>query len=232
MKVTLLHSTPLWVCARAIRTCWNSHDKSDTEFLGFDRLEDKDPKQTYFVAKCGEKDKELIARVGNKNKHKSVLEHLVYSFEIDGISRACLQELARHRIASYSVQSSRYVLHKLLKTEEPFDDVCSASVIDRAKKYIVLSESLSVQRSQILALEELRVLVNQGIANDVVKYAMPECFKTSLVWTINARSLQNFLELRTSRSALPEIRRLALAVFKALPADHKYLFEEYVNEKI
>lgn len=67
MKVTLLHHTPLWVCARAIRTCWDSHDKSDTEFVS---------KCGNLVGVCGEKDKELINRVGNKNKHSSTLEHL------------------------------------------------------------------------------------------------------------------------------------------------------------
>lgn len=222
MRVTLLCNTNLAVCARAIRTCWDSFDKSDSA----QEITEKGLR----LCACGEKDRELIDRVGNKNSHKSVLEHLFYTFEINGISRACLQELARHRMASYSVQSSRYVLHKLLKNEEPFDDVCSASVIDRAKKYIVLSETLSVQRRQILALEELRYLIKTGVANDVVKYAMPECFKTRLVWTINARSLQNFLSLRTSRSALAEIRELAYNVFNAIPEEHKYLFENFLAE--
>ena len=106
MKVTLLHNTPLWVCARAIRTCWDSHDKSDTKIY-------TNEKDKIYGGSCGEKDKELIERVGNKNKHSSTLEHLSYSFEIDGISRACLQELARHRMASYSVKSSRYTLKEL-----------------------------------------------------------------------------------------------------------------------
>jgi len=98
MKVTLLQHTPLEVCAHAIRTCWQSFNKSD----------------------CGgEKDKELIDRVGNRYKHSSTLEHLVYTFYIQGISRAVLQELARHRMASLSVKSTRYTL-KELKEEETF----------------------------------------------------------------------------------------------------------------
>lgn len=233
MKITLLHSTPLWVCARAIRTCWDSHDKSDTEFYNVPiddaYCEAHDISFDFHsmqVGVCGEKDKELIARVGNKNKHSSTLEHITMTFEIDGISRACLIELTRHRIASYSVQSSRYVLHKLLKNEEPFtiDDM------DRAEKYVVFT-GISTTDTQILnSLANLRLLVKSGESNDVIKYAMPEAFKTSLVWTINARSLQNFLELRTSKSALPEIRKLALAVFEALPKEHKYLFEDFVNK--
>lgn len=232
MKVTLLHSTPLWVCARAIRTCWDSHDKSDSDVPVFseslDELVKMGAVNCAFV-EIGEKDKELIERVGNKNKHSSTLEHLTMTFEIDGISRACLQELARHRMASYSVQSSRYVLHKLLKNEEPF--VSLEEDYDRASKYVVFTKKDERLDSAILEiLEKLRYAVHFELSNDVVKYAMPECFKTRLVWTINARSLQNFLSLRTSRSALAEIRELAYNVFNAIPEEHKYLFEDFLAD--
>lgn len=233
MRVTLLHHTPLWVCARAIRTCWDSHDKSDTKFYNIPLNEIyygvyENPFDFDIIQEgvCGEKDRELIERVGNKNKHSSTLEHIVYSFEIDGISRACLQELARHRMASYSVQSSRYVLHKLLKNEEPFTE-CD---FERASKYVVFTNvDDRIDMDIIQALENLRMSLHFERSNDVIKYAMPEAFKTRLVWTINARSLQNFLSLRTSRSALAEIRDLAFNVFKAIPNEHKYLFEDFVK---
>ncbi len=109
MTTTLLQHTSLEVCASAIRTCWQSFDKSDGG---------------------GEKDRELIDRVGNKFKHASTLEHLVYTFYIKDISRALLQELSRHRMASLSVKSTRYTL-KELKKEEPF----SVSMCQRAQKY-------------------------------------------------------------------------------------------------
>ena len=96
MKVTLLHSTPLNVCSHAIRTCWQSFDKSDDG---------------------GEKDLALIDRVGNKYKHASTLEHIHYNFFIQGISRALLQELARHRMASLSVKSTRYTLKELKESD-------------------------------------------------------------------------------------------------------------------
>lgn len=92
MQITLLNYTELNICAHAIRTCWQSFEKGDNG---------------------GEKDKELIYRVGNKFKHASTLEHLYYTFYIQGISRATLQELARHRIASLSVKSTRYTLKEL-----------------------------------------------------------------------------------------------------------------------
>ena len=200
MQVELLHYTPLHVCSHAIRTCWTSHNKSDK----------------------GKLDESLIYRVGNINKHTSVLEHLFYNFDIKGISRACLQELARHRMASLSVKSTRYTLKELNK-EESFLPLCEENY-KRAEKYIMLSSNERVKDQSIKALENLRLAVKDGIANDIAKYIIPECYKTELVWSINARSLQNFLELRTAKVALKEIRELAYSVYKALPQEHLYLF--------
>lgn len=223
MKVELLQHTSLTVCAIAIRTCWASHDKSDNG---------------------GEKDKDLIDRVGNKFKHASTLEHLTYTFYISGISRALLQELARHRMASPSVKSTRYTL-KELKEEESFTDgmsmielkekytnpteVYSDKHMIRASKYLVWSDILGVDFSSITALENLRLMLVDGVSNDRAKYCLPESYKTELTWTINARSLQNFLGLRSSKSALWEIQDLARSLFGILPSDHKYLFESYLN---
>lgn len=242
MQVTLLHSTPLEVCARAIRTCWDSHAKSD----------------------CGgEIDKDLIHRIGNINKHKSTLEHLYYNFEIIGISRACLQELARHRMASLSVKSTRYTL-KELKNESEFINLDSikkienmlqdsiesslqenlkntpdsiesnftndfTNALERAAKYIILSPNMNVNFYNLISLENLRILLASGIKQDIAKYALPECYKTRLVWSINARSLQNFLSLRSNKRALHEIRILAHNIFDALPKEHKYLFLEFLE---
>ncbi len=203
MEVKLLHYTPLIVCTNAIRTCWQSFDKSDNG---------------------GEKDRELIDRVGNKFKHASTLEHLNYNFYIKGISRALLQELARHRMASLSVKSTRYTL-KELKNEPEF----STSDINRAEKYLVFTNVAIVDEMSIKALENLRKVLVEGISNDKAKYCLPESYKTELTWSINARSLQNFLGLRSSKSALWEIRELAKKIYDALPDDHKYLFEHCIK---
>jgi len=202
MKVTLMHFTPLDVCAHAIRTCWQSFDKSDGG---------------------GEKDKALIDRVGNKYKHASTLEHLVYTFYIQGISRALLQELARHRMASLSVKSTRYTL-KELKDTKPFDE----SDFEGASKFIVLTGNEDVDRASIKALNNLQALLKKGISNDIAKFALVESYKTELTWTINARSLQNFLELRTNKSALWEIRKLAFKIYDALPKEHQYIFKDCI----
>ncbi len=101
---------------------------------------------------------------------------------------------------------------------------------ERANKYIVMTGNNIVDSANIRALEELRKLIADGIPNDVAKYCMPEAYKTSLVMSINARSLQNFLELRTSKHALKEIQGLAKALFEAVPEEHKFLFKEYIND--
>lgn len=204
IQITLLNYTPLWVCSNAIRTCYQSFEKGD---------------------KGGQKDKELIEKVGNKNRHGSTLEHLFYNFYIAGISRACLQELARHRIASLSVKSTRYTL-KELRDESEF----SKTDKERAKKYLVLTGDEMVDIFSIMALENMRQILAKGTKIDIAKYALPESYKTELSWSINARSLQNFLALRTSPSALWEIRNLANAIFAALPDEHKYLFDDFVNK--
>ncbi len=203
MTVTLLHHTPLNICSNAIRTCWQSFDKSDNG---------------------GEKDRELIDRVGNKFKHSSTLEHIIYNFYIKGISRALLQELARHRMASLSVKSTRYTL-KELKSENRF----TSHDKERAKKYLVFTEVDEVDEASIKALENLRVILKNGVSNDKAKYCLPESYKTELTWSINARSLQNFINLRSDKSALWEIQNLSRAIYRALPEDHKYLYKEQIK---
>ena len=225
MTVTLMQHSSLEVCAHAIRTCWQSFDKSDDG---------------------GDKDRDLINRVGNKFKHSSTLEHLTYTFYIAGVSRALLQELARHRIASPSVKSTRYTL-KELKDEESFTDGMSAVELIkkyknpeevytdkhmvRASKYLVFTNILGVDFSSVVALENLRLMLLDGVSNDKAKYCLPESYKTELTWTINARSLQNFISLRSTKAALWEIRDLSSVLYEALPQEHQYLFEHCLEKE-
>lgn len=202
MEVTLLNHTPLWVCSNAIRTCWQSFDKGDNG---------------------GQIDIALIDRVGNKLKHASTLEHLHYNFYIKGISRALLQELARHRMASLSVKSTRYTL-KELKNEGEF----AQNDWENASRYLVLSGNADVDNASIKALNNLRQILSQNISIDIAKYCLPESYKTELTWSVNARSLQNFISLRSSKSALWEIQNLANAIYAALPDEHKFIFDECV----
>ena len=223
MKVELIYNTPLWVASKAIRKCWASEDKSDTVINYWE--DDCGAIHDYNIT-IGEKDKALIERVGNKNKHKSTLEHLVYTFDIDGISRACLQEVARHRMASYSVKSTRYTL-KELRDEEYFSN--DSGVEPNFFNYCI-DVSPDINQANANALDNILYYLESGkeLTNDKLKYLLPEAYKTSLVMTINARSLQNFLELRSSKEALWEIRDLANAMYQELPDEHKYLFKDFM----
>ena len=217
MEVKLLHSTPLEIADIAICKCYGNEPHSDEA-----------------------KVKARINRVANVSKHNSTIEHLTYSYDIDGISRALLQELCRHRISSYTVKSSRYTLKELKKEAEFIKEgvnekgnisiTVTDELVERASKYVVLTGNNQVDISIMEALENLRYKVLQDIPNDIAKYCMPEAYKTSLVMTINARALQNFLELRSSKHALWEIQNLAKAMYEALPENHKFLFD-YIYEK-
>ena len=206
-KVKLLSYTPLEVINTAIRTCWDSHDKSDN---------------------LGEKDLDLMKRVLLQYRHDSCAEHCVFNFFIQGISRLNLMELTRHRLASYSVKSTRYTL-KELRNESEF----TIKDKERASKYINLTDNNNVDECSIQALENVRRLVNNAVnynvTQDLIKYALPECYKTDLTFSINVRSLRNLVKLRTSKTAHFEIRNLAYKLYEALPEEFKFLFKDIID---
>ena len=197
MKVELLHNTPLEVADIAISKCYGKEPYKDLT-----------------------KQQSRINRVANVSKHSSTIEHLVYSFDIDGISRAVLQELARHRIASYTVKSTRYTL-KELRDED--------SISENKYKYIVKTKNDDVNIANMSSLFALRNILQEGVPNDIAKYCLPEAYRTALVMTINARALQNFLALRTDSHALWEIQDLAKAMYDVIPEEHKFLFENSIK---
>ena len=89
----------------------------------------------------------------------------------------------------------------------------------------MLTGNEAVDNASIAALENLRVILQTPISLDIAKYCLPECYKSELSWSINARSLQNFLALRSSKAALWEIRDLASKIYEALPQEHKFIFQ-------
>ena len=220
IEVKLLHNTPLSVAVTAIRQCYDSGDKSDSFFP------DVSP---FPFFQLGKKDEKLLKAIV-KDGHTSTLEHLTMNFQINGISRLVLQELARHRMASLSVKSTRYTLKELKKESESafIPDACLYNW-DHASKYINLTGIKTIDRASIHALERLRFLVSSGeFSNDEVKYALPECYKVDLVWSINLRSIINFLELRLSPRAHFEIRELSKLIYQAIPNSYKFLI--YINQ--
>jgi thymidylate synthase (FAD) len=193
ITVDLLQSSPLDILIKAIRTCYDS--KSDN---------------------LGEKDLALIKKI-IASKHESTLEHIVFTFKISNISRACLQELARHRIASYSVKSTRYTLKELKNAPD-----------NELEKFLIDDIPLAVKLVATSSLKRIKTMLNTSNPDmDKIKYALPECYKTELVWTINARSLRNFLNLRISPKAHHEIRELARTILAMLSyQSYGILFED------
>ncbi|TWO22616.1 FAD-dependent thymidylate synthase [Campylobacter hyointestinalis] len=197
MEVKLLNFTSLLIAIKAIRKCYDSCS---------DNLGDRDMKLLESVI---------------KNDHTSTIEHINFTFEINGISRACLQELARHRHASLSVESTRYTLRNLVQEYKKDTFLYS--------DYLVLTNDNQMDLWSIDSLNKVISLLEKGYKNDQAKYLLPESYKTNLIWTINARSLRNFFKLRSSSKALWEIRELANNIFKAIPDDHKILFKDIIK---
>ena len=187
------------IIIEATRTCYDSMSKSDN---------------------LGDKDLALLKKIID-SKHESVLEHMVFTFKITDISRACLQELARHRIASYSVKSTRYTLKELRDTPD-----------NELEKFLIDDIESIVKSSAIDSLKKIKMMLNMSNPDmDKIKYALPECYKTELVWTINLRSLRNFLKLRLSLKAHQEIRKLATIVYSCLVANlpNDILFQDVID---
>lgn len=139
------------------------------------------------------------------NGHTSVLEHASATFRIEGISRACLAQLTRHRIASYSVESQRY------REVGRGDWYVTPPALegDELDAYRAAMEATMVAYEDALA---------HGVRKEDARYLLPMATRTTLVMTINARSLQNFLSLRLAPSAQWEIRELAAEMEKELAA--------------
>jgi thymidylate synthase (FAD) len=171
----------------------------------------------------GKKDRALIERI-IESGHHSTLEHINFNFEVLGMSRLCLQEWARHRIASLSVKSTRYTI-KELKSEDPFDDAGDHhNNFERAAKYINFTGHARLDNISIRELEELRqVVASEKYTNDEVKYIVPDAYRTNLIWSINLRSLRNFMSLRLSPKAHFEIRSIARAVYHEVPTEYRFM---------
>ncbi len=207
MKVALLHFTPLPVGVFAIRKCYRSEERSDT-------TRDTDDKMS-----VGPKDKSLIERI-IASGHMRTMEHVCYTFDVQGPSRKILQMVARHRVgSSLSVESTRYTLRRLLGGQVDVSMHLTPSGD---------SEVDELNRRHLEGVVELMAR-RPELKNDVLSYLLPEAYRTSFIWTLNVRSLSHFLALRLSSKAHPEIQALARAVALAVPPSHGFLFDAAVR---
>ena len=170
---------------------------------------------------------EVLGRI-IKAGHESVLEHITLTYSIKGISRACLQELARHRHLSLSVESTRYTLRKTFDIWETSDDVpCLPEGINDYDGDYGIYGNL-----RLFYLSILRQLsLYEKVPNDELKYYLPELWPTNLILTSNIRELRHILRLRTAPAALKEFRDLAHALYDAVPDQFKYLLRDCVHEE-
>lgn len=133
--------------------------------------------------------------------HESPTEHVTFTFAIEGVSRALSHQLVRHRIASYSQQSQRYV------REEAFDFVIPPSISNSPPAKERFLETMSVIQ------KAYNDFLQQVPAEDA-RYVLPNACETKLVATFNCRSLCNFFRLRCCHRAQWEIRELACEMRK------------------
>ncbi|NLE75877.1 MAG: FAD-dependent thymidylate synthase [Chloroflexi bacterium] len=154
----------------------------------------------YRSAARGKAERFLRSRIAEG--HESIIEHASLTFEISGISRACSHQLVRHRLASYSQESQRYVEMSDAQWVVP-----PRVAADSAAMVIWEAAIADVQR----AYRDLRDL---GIPREDARYLLPNATQTRLVVTMNFRELRHVFRLRISRQAQWEIRDLALAMLR------------------
>lgn len=135
--------------------------------------------------------------------HHSVLEHASFTFAIEGISRVTTHQLVRHRIASFSQQSQRYVSHKEHFTSIMPDTI--AENLEARQIFAFMSETVHKAYSQLVEL---------GIPPEDARYILPNATETKIIMTMNARELRHFFALRCCQRAQWEIREMAIEMLR------------------
>ena len=214
MKVNLLEYTPNAekVVASAAKLCYSA--------VSIDEIQDNltEEKTTKFL--------NMLMSYG----HESPIEHVSFTFAVEGVSRSLTHQLVRHRLASYSQQSQRYV--KL----DQFEYVIPPAIEkdSNAKDIFVKAMEESQKAYDEIASSLKEKYINEGMKNGVAekksiedaRYVFPNACASKIVVTMNARSLMNFFRHRCCNRAQWEIRDLAekmlIEVKKVAPTLFKY----------
>lgn len=202
MDVEMLFATPIEIALEAGLICTNSEDQ----------IEKYDARE--FISK-------LVSQ-----GHESVIEHINYTFRVTGVSRALLQELARHRHISLSVQSTRWALKKFAGKNERVEPILQNAELTYAQ-LAVIDELNDVSDSLEYWIEKA---VSLNIPNDITKYFIQESLPTKLILTLNARELRHILTLRTSKRALKEFQLLCGRIYNSLPIKHQFLYDDIFDK--
>ncbi len=210
MNVTLLAHTPEpeKIAASAAKLCYSSSD------IGSIRDNLTEEKTRNFI--------DMLVSVG----HESVMEHVSFTFGIEGISRACSHQLVRHRIASYSQKSQRYVnenefeyitppeIEQNIEAKKEFESVIYEITESYSRIVNLLTES---HKEKFIAdgMDEKSALSKaRKLANEDARFILPNACETKIVVTMNVRSLFNFFRHRCCNRAQWEIRAVANEMLK------------------
>ena len=192
LKVILLRHTlsPEETVALAAKLCYSKSTIPDLQ----EKISSKD--QSEFIGK--------LMNMG----HESVLEHVSFTFGVEGVSRVLLAQLTRHRIASFSVQSQRYVSY-----ENGFGYIIPESII------VLGEEAVSRFSEQMQTIEtwytDWQKQLGKGEkSNEDARFVLPNACETRIVLTMNVRELRHFFSLRMCSRAQWEIRRMAEEMFR------------------
>jgi len=158
-------------------------------------------------AKISAKDQTAFIEKLMKMGHESVLEHASFTFGIEGVSRVLLAQLTRHRLASFSVQSQRYVSY-----EDGFGYIIPESIRSMGPAY---EQKFRDQMDTIQSwYVEWQNLLGKGEkSNEDARFVLPNACETRIVMTMNVRELRHFFSLRMCSRAQWEIRSMAEQMF-------------------
>jgi thymidylate synthase (FAD) len=180
---------------------------------GSDALLERAGRSCYRSEPRGEPGRFLKARI--REGHESIIEHASVTFDISGISRACSHQLVRHRIASYSQESQRYV-----DMSAP-EFVVPPSVADNVEALAIWDGFMSQVADTYHRLREL------GVRKEDARFVLPNASATRIIVTMNFRTLRHFFSVRCEKAAQWEIRALALEMLRQVHALAPAVFDDF-----
>jgi thymidylate synthase (FAD) len=170
-----------------------------------------------------EEDVTRLVRGLVRSGHTSALEHASFTFAVDGISRACSHQLVRHRVASYSQQSQRYVR---FGSEGAFVMPPSIEASPEAKRvFLEAMENARRSYDKLVELGQAEGRKNESVFEDA-RFVLPNAAETKIVVTMNARELRHFFSVRCCRRAQWEINRLAWTMRRLAVTEAPLLFDD------
>jgi thymidylate synthase (FAD) len=194
------------IALTAIRTCYSANKPSEVVALEYAKYFNK-------PASDGDSgtDADRLFRHIVKSGHTSTLEHITYTFAIEGVSRSLLAQLTRHRQFSFSVQSQRYVKFGSGDKSGGFDYVVPPSLEGKSASPLACDTAEQVfERAMSWAQTYYDILRKAGVPAEDARYVLPNAAATNLVMTGNLRAILEFYgKRRKGRGAQWEIADLA-----------------------